>query len=400
MKNPIPNQFIYDVVNQLKINPKQTEANGSWSKMLFSGSHLWMDTGDYEAANRLWTNDFSALTTNNTLLNAEVQKGVYDSFIKQIGAQLNGMTQDEEVAEVAFCLNAIHGLYLAKSFNCKVSVELHTNYAHDAELTYVVGKRLFELCKEHFIIKVPFSPAGLIGARKLHNDGIPVNMTLCFSVRQNVLASMIAKPAYSNVFVGRVGAYFANNGFTSAGDIGERVTAETQKCLRKVNERGYANTKLIAASIRTVEQLNALVGTDVLTIPVKVVEAFNAQTQVAEPKMIAPSDALIKQLNLKHLWQVSDQEREVAVKLSSKVPPSPEVLIELFHKYGCHDVFPELSQSEVVQLEEDGKIPHHNKWSGRIENYKIGIDTLLNMAGLSAFKKDQAALDARIQKYL
>ncbi|MCG8579214.1 MAG: transaldolase family protein [Bacteroidales bacterium] len=400
MKNSIPNQFLYDVVNQQENQFQQAKSDKQWSKLLFSGSNLWMDTGDFDAASELWTNEFSALTTNNTLLNAEVQKGVYDHIITTIGKQLNGLNQDEKVDEVAFCLNAIHGLRLAKTFNCKVSVELHTNYAHNSEMTYQVGKRLFELCKEQFIIKVPFTAAGLIGARKLHDEGVPVNMTLCFSVRQNVLASMIAKPAYSNVFVGRVGAYFANNGFNTAGHIGEMVTTEAQKCLRKVNERGYANTKLIAASIRSANQINDLAGTDVLTIPVGVVKDFNKLGLKGEPSIEMPSGALIKQLNLKHLWQVNDQERGVAVKLSTKVPANQDILVEQFHKYGCHDIFPELSNRELVQIKEDGKIPQHNKWSGRIENFEIGIDTLLNRAGLFAFIKDQAALDARIVNYL
>ena len=37
------------------------------------GSELWLDTGDIEAAAEPWTEEFTALTTNNTLLNAEVQ---------------------------------------------------------------------------------------------------------------------------------------------------------------------------------------------------------------------------------------------------------------------------------------------------------------------------------------
>jgi hypothetical protein len=82
------------------------------------------------------------------------------------------------------------------------------------------------------------------------------------------------------------------------------------------------------------------------------------------------------------------------------VPANKEILMAQFHRYGCHDIFPELNENEQAHLNEDGKIPQHNKWSGRIENYEIGIDTLLNMAGLKAFEKDQAALDERILKHL
>ncbi len=400
MKNPIPNQFIYDVVQQLSTRPQSYQSDKHWARFLNSGSHLWMDTGDFDAASGLWTNEFSALTTNNTLLNAEVQKGGYDQVIQNMSKQLNGLDPAEQVKEVAFGLNAIHGLRLAKAFNCMVSVELHTDYAYDAEGTFQVGKRLYDLCQDQFIIKVPFTPDGLIGARKLHEAGIPVNLTLCFSVRQNVLAAMIAKPAYSNVFVGRVGAYFSNNGFSGAGFIGEKVTVETQRCLRKVNERGYASTKLIAASIRNAGQLNALVGTDVLTIPVGVVRQFNEHLPEADIPLEATSEALIKQLNLKHLWQVNDLEHGVAVALSASMPLESCVMVEQFHVAGSHDIFPDWSANEAKHLQEDGKIPQHNKWSSRIENNEAGIDTLLNQAGLYAFMKDQAALDNRIRQYL
>jgi len=46
-----------------------------WAQVRATGTRLWLDTGDIAAANALWTAEFEALTTNNTLLNAEVQKG-------------------------------------------------------------------------------------------------------------------------------------------------------------------------------------------------------------------------------------------------------------------------------------------------------------------------------------
>jgi transaldolase len=50
-----------------------------WRGLRALGSELWLDTGDITAAGALWTGEFSALTTNNTLLNKEIQTGVYDA---------------------------------------------------------------------------------------------------------------------------------------------------------------------------------------------------------------------------------------------------------------------------------------------------------------------------------
>src|SRR4051812_9954513 len=52
-----------------------------WRGLRALGSELWLDTGDIAAAGALWTSEFSALTTNNTLLNKEIQTGVYDRLI-------------------------------------------------------------------------------------------------------------------------------------------------------------------------------------------------------------------------------------------------------------------------------------------------------------------------------
>ena len=405
MKHPISSQAIYDVANQYVTNHNAFSSSSYWSNYMSSGSHLWMDSGDIDNVEQLWTSDFSALTTNNTLLNAEVQKGVYDNVFGEWANRLQYLDEQEVIQEIAFGINALHGLRLARLFRCKVSVELHTDYANDAERTFEAGKRLFAVDKQNFIIKVPFSAAGLLGARMLHEAGIPVNMTLGFSVRQNVIASLVAKPAYCNVFVGRIGAYFENNHLGNGLNIGEKVTAETQRCMRKVNERGYARTQLIAASIREPKQLLKLVGTDVLTIPVKVVkEAQVAQVDVVGNHLFNTlcevPDELVHQLNLKHLWQAREQEKNVAMLLARKVPQDVSDLAGLFNEYGCRDIFPDFSTLELEHLKNDGKIPVHNKWAGKIENYQVGIDTLLNQAGLLSFMSDQQQLDDRIRAAL
>jgi transaldolase len=56
-----------------------------WKGLRDAGTELWLDTGDIDAAAKLWTDEFSGLTTNNTLLNKEVQKGIYDQVIKESG---------------------------------------------------------------------------------------------------------------------------------------------------------------------------------------------------------------------------------------------------------------------------------------------------------------------------
>jgi transaldolase len=169
-----------------------SKSNPAWQQLSKLGSRLWFDTGNIEEAQQRWTREFSALTTNNTLLNKEIQTGRYDLLISESADLLTsypGMTNKQMILEIAFILNAWHALRLVEKFDAYVSVEEHTDLANDVTLAVDYGKRFYEICPERFIIKLPLTPAGLLATRKLSAQGIPVNHTLGFSARQNYLVS-------------------------------------------------------------------------------------------------------------------------------------------------------------------------------------------------------------------
>ena len=68
----------------LKQGRVTTTSNPLWKALKAVGSELWLDTGDLDAATPLYSSEFTALTTNNTLLNKEVQKGIYDALITKV----------------------------------------------------------------------------------------------------------------------------------------------------------------------------------------------------------------------------------------------------------------------------------------------------------------------------
>jgi transaldolase len=156
-----------------------------WEEVCSTGTKLWLDTGDMDVASNLWCRQFEALTTNNTLLNKEVQKGLYDNLIKEAASIFRDaateINKKELILEIAFVLNAYHGLRLVEMFDAHVSVELHTDLGNDIDKSVAYGKRYYEICPERFYVKVPLTPAGLVAARKLGETGIPVNFTLGFS---------------------------------------------------------------------------------------------------------------------------------------------------------------------------------------------------------------------------
>ena len=407
-KAPAVASRIHDFVRQAPIGQEQpfaAAADPFWQGLRALGSELWLDTGDIDAAISCWTREFSALTTNNTLLNAEVQKGIYDQLVREAAALVSGLDPQTRVIEIAFVLNATHGLRLARRFGGKVSVELHTDLAQDVDRSVAYGERFHAICPDHFIVKVPLTPAGLIATRRLRAKGIPVNFTLGFSARQNALAIAFAKPSYVNVFLGRLGAYAADNQLGDGKMLGEKATLATQRVLRELVGGQPDRTRLIAASLRDGPSVAALAGVDVFTMPVKCAADAKAKLDGRWVSQLAQDYAVQWTVppagwRADTLWAVPDNVRRLARDLDAKPPASAAALVDRAHQAGAGDLFPRLAAADLAQLAADGKIPKHECWAARIAAGELAADTLLNVAGLASFAADQAKLDDRIRRGL
>ncbi len=378
-----------------------------WKKLLELGSELWLDTGDVDAASNIWIEEFCGLTTNNTLLNTEIQKGIYDDLIPQANEVLGDLDEQTRIIEIAFILNAVHGLKLVNRFGQKVSVELHTALAHDIEATVAYAERYYAICPDYFIIKVPLTPSGLIATRTIREKGIPVNFTLGFSARQNYLSAAFAHPTYVNVFLGRLNAYFIDNKLGDGKYVGEKATVASQKAVADVSDATGRKTKQIAASMRNEQQIIDLAGIDVYTIPVKVADAgFNLLTGNEErtidtdyPVSLAP-DVDEDVLGMDVLWDISDSVRSFCVSLNENVPASAEEVTARAREYGVQNLLPEISSDEAQTIKTDGKIPVHVKWQERIADGSLAIDSITNLSALASFETDQAHLDDRIRNII
>ena len=97
------------------------------------------------------------------------------------------------------------------------------------------GRKLAEI-HQNAVVKVPLTEDGLKACRDLVSSGIPVNVTLCFSVSQALLAAK-AGASYISPFVGRID------------DIsGEGMQLIHQ--IRQVYDNYNYSTEILAASIR------------------------------------------------------------------------------------------------------------------------------------------------------
>lgn len=121
------------------------------------------------------------------------------------------------------------------------------------------GRELAKLA-DNVVVKVPTTIEGLAATKVLSEEGIKVNMTLCFSVPQAILAAR-AGAAYISPFIGRFDD-ISEDGLAQLGDVVAAIT----------NYDFGHDVEIIAASVRSANHVtqSALMGADIATVPFKV----------------------------------------------------------------------------------------------------------------------------------
>ncbi|WP_308916513.1 fructose-6-phosphate aldolase [Jannaschia sp. LMIT008] len=126
--------------------------------------------------------------------------------------------------------------------------------ALDADTMLAEGRHLAEIAP-NVCVKVPLTWAGLKTCKTLTDAGTQVNVTLCFSVNQALLAAK-AGATYVSPFIGRL-------------DDLNLDGMELIREIREVYDNFAFDTRILSASIRTVNHMKeaALAGSDVATAP-------------------------------------------------------------------------------------------------------------------------------------
>ncbi len=133
--------------------------------------------------------------------------------------------------------------------------------ATEADAMIEEGRKLADIA-ENIAVKVPLTWAGLKACNVLTNEGKMVNVTLCFSANQALLAAK-AGATFISPFIGRLDDINLD-GMELISDI------------RTIYDNYDFQTEILAASIRSVNHAFqcAHVGSDVMTAPPKVIKAM------------------------------------------------------------------------------------------------------------------------------
>ena len=192
---------------------------------------IFIDTADLNEIRRAARAGLiDGVTTNPSLLSQVVGDADVRDYMKQITGAVNGPVSLEVLATSADAM-----------------VEQGSDLASIAD---------------NVVIKVPLTEDGLVATRQLRAEGIGVNVTLCFSPAQALLAAK-AGATFVSPFVGRL---------DDISHQGMELVAQ----IREIYDNYGFDTEILVASIRHplhfVEA--AMIGADIATVPPAVLWKF------------------------------------------------------------------------------------------------------------------------------
>jgi transaldolase len=143
---------------------------------------------------------------------------------------------------------------MCELINGDISVEVASN---DFEEMVKEGNKILKIAS-NIVVKLPMTWDGLRACKYFRDSGAKVNMTLCFSPNQALLAAK-SGATYISPFIGRL---------EDAGEDGIQLIAD----IRNIYNNYDFKTKILAASIRSTEHVfeAALCGADVVTVSAKI----------------------------------------------------------------------------------------------------------------------------------
>ncbi|HRT71886.1 MAG TPA: transaldolase, partial [Syntrophales bacterium] len=159
------------------------------------GQSIWLDnihrtlivSGELQS---LIDEGLRGVTSNPTIFEKAISGSTaYDGEVERLageGKSAKEIYESLAMEDIAMAADLLRPVYdAAHGDDGFVSLEVSPDLAHDTEGTVAEARRLFSaLNRPNVMIKVPATEAGLPAVERLTAEGINVNVTLIFSLRQ------------------------------------------------------------------------------------------------------------------------------------------------------------------------------------------------------------------------
>lgn len=226
--------------------------------------------------------------------------------IKQLVTAGHKLDKAEEMKEYRKIAQAIAPLV----GDAGVSIEVFAAQDTTAEEMIGQGREMFGWAPNAYI-KYPCTHEGLRAAQMSVREGIPVNMTLCFSQQQAAAVYAATKgskhPVYVSPFVGRL---------DDAGQNGMDLIKNVKRMLAKSDGHLW----VLAASIRSLEHLLYCfqLEAELVTVPAKVLEKWAAKNFPMPEKNFeyrsSGEPIAYEELDLEQPWEKFNIDHELTRK--------------------------------------------------------------------------------------
>lgn len=251
------------------------------------------DTGDFKLMEAFAPQE---ATTNPSLILAASEKPEYRHLLEQAVSEFKGspLTGKARIEAIMDRVLVLFGMEILKVVPGRVSTEVDARLSFDTESTVAKARDIIALyeangvSRDRVLIKIAATWEGIKAAEILEKDGIHCNLTLLFSLIQAV-ACAEANVRLISPFVGRIYDWYkAQTGiaYEPSEDPGV-ISVET--IYNYYKKFGY-DVQIMGASFRSVGQILALAGCDLLTISPGLLDQL-AQSDAPVERKLDPEKA-------------------------------------------------------------------------------------------------------------
>ncbi len=226
------------------------------------------DTGDFEAISRLQPTD---ATTNPSLILKATQDERYRPLLEEVVKK----HPEANTKKLLDHLLVLFGRKILEVVPGRVSTEVDARLSFDTTATVARARHLIELYKaagvdpQRVLIKIAATWEGIEAAKQLEQEGIHCNLTLLFSLPQAVACAQAGVTLISP-FVGRIYDWYKKQAGTTWDEAAQSGLndpgVKSVTTIFNYYKKFGIQTEIMGASFRNIGQIQALSGSDLLTI--------------------------------------------------------------------------------------------------------------------------------------
>jgi transaldolase len=260
---------------------------------LKSLSTVVADTGSFESMRAYHPQD---ATTNPTLIIRALDQPQYAGLLARVKAE----TQGKKLADRTRAVIVAFGQEILSIIPGRVSTEVDARLSFDTEGTIAEARKIIQayadlgISSDRVLIKIAATWEGICAAQVLEKEKIHCNLTLIFSVVQ-AAACAEAGATLISPFVGRISDWHKKNGGSWQSAQEDPGVLSLQRIYSYLKFHRFP-TEVMGASFRSIEQVMALAGCDLLTVSPDLLEQLKSlQLQAPLARQLDPKAPVLGQ---------------------------------------------------------------------------------------------------------